>query len=298
MKWFRLHTEIKDDPKMLELDDHQFRLWISILSMAGEADERGIIPAYRPRGLAAALHTTVESMDSAFALFSELGMVERREDGSLLVSNFMDRQYDNLSDHPEKVAERKARYKERQQNEPPAARSVKEQAKNDTGTTTEREGTPILRRYSDSDSDSETETEKKEPGNKNYQGAAKPTAGRELVQVGNGDLPQAANAVKIFIDLFTEKTGGPPDIPPRFTKALKETLGRVGEQKFRDATWAFLSDGWASESGFSVETFVGRPVDRWLGAKANGSGGKVVSAVDHMDVLSRQVAKAMGGMNA
>ena len=124
MKWFRLYTEIKDDPKMLELDDHQFRVWINLLSMAGESEERGVIPAARPRGLAAALHTAPEDMETAFLLFTELGMVERREDGSLLIVNFMERQYDNPSDHPEKVAERKTRMKERQQNAPAPSRKI------------------------------------------------------------------------------------------------------------------------------------------------------------------------------
>jgi len=28
MKWFRVYSEIKDDPKMLEMDDHQRWLWL------------------------------------------------------------------------------------------------------------------------------------------------------------------------------------------------------------------------------------------------------------------------------
>ena len=149
MKWFRLHTEIKDDPKMLELDDHQFRIWISVLSMAGEADERGVIPAYRPRGMAASLHTTIEKMEAAFLLFAELGMAERREDGALLITNFIRRQYDNPSDHPEKIAARKARMKEREENDSFSPTQNQERVQDETGTSTERRRTPILREYSE-----------------------------------------------------------------------------------------------------------------------------------------------------
>ena len=149
MKWFRLYTEIKDDPKMLELDDHQFRVWINLLSMAGESEERGVIPAARPRGLAAALHTAPEDMETAFLLFTELGMVERREDGSLLIVNFMERQYDNPSDHPEKVAERKTRMKERQQNAPAPSKNAAANHRNETGTTKEREQNAEERLYSE-----------------------------------------------------------------------------------------------------------------------------------------------------
>lgn len=156
MKWFRLYAEIKDDPKMLELDDAQFRTWINLLAMASEADERGVIPAHRPRGLAAALHATVENMETAFALFAEIGMIERREDGSLLLTNFMERQYDNPSDRPEKVAERKARLKERQQNAPETTAEAPAQTENDKRTTEERQKNDT---YSDTDSDTDTEAE-------------------------------------------------------------------------------------------------------------------------------------------
>ena len=84
---------------------------------------------------------------------------------------------------------------------------------------------------------------------------------------GAAALPPGDNAVKIFIDLFTDKIGEPPDIPPRFTKPLKETMSRVGRDRYRAAICAFLSDGWGSETGYSVQTFVSMPVDRWTRAE-------------------------------
>lgn len=97
-----------------------------------------------------------------------------------------------------------------------------------------------------------------------------PTPSREDGPNGPAALPPSESSVKIFIDLFTEKVGQRPDIPPRFTKALKETQQRIGPEKYRAAICGFLSDDWASESGYSVETFVGRPADRWIHASPKG----------------------------
>lgn len=78
--------------------------------------------------------------------------------------------------------------------------------------------------------------------------------------------PPAENAVKLFVERFTEKIGERPDLPPKFTKALKDTLVRVGLERYQSALCGFFADDWASERGYSVETFVGRPIDRWVRA--------------------------------
>jgi hypothetical protein len=113
MRWFRLYSEIKDDPKVLCLTDTQFRLWIGLLCMASESTERGTIPSCPLMGLAAALRTTKESLTEALDLFGELGMVERDDDGAILVTHFLERQYDNPSDQPEQTRERKRRQRAR-----------------------------------------------------------------------------------------------------------------------------------------------------------------------------------------
>lgn len=46
MRWFRLYTEILDDPKVLALTDRQFRFWVNILAVAREND--GLIPPLTP----------------------------------------------------------------------------------------------------------------------------------------------------------------------------------------------------------------------------------------------------------
>lgn len=116
LPWFRVYNEIKDDPKMLTLDDHQFRLWIGLLAMASESRERGtVLPCPRP-GLIAALRTTAEALQAALDLFAEMDMAFECEDGAIVIIHFLDRQYDNPSDRPEATRDRKR--KQRQAPEP------------------------------------------------------------------------------------------------------------------------------------------------------------------------------------
>jgi len=44
MKWFRVYTEIIDDPKLKNVSDRSFRVMIFLFSLAAEADEDGLIP--------------------------------------------------------------------------------------------------------------------------------------------------------------------------------------------------------------------------------------------------------------
>ena len=41
MPWLKLHTEIRTDPKMLALNDMEFRIWIYALCLA--ADSKGAV---------------------------------------------------------------------------------------------------------------------------------------------------------------------------------------------------------------------------------------------------------------
>ena len=126
MKWFRLYSEIKDDPKMLALTDHQFRIWINLLAMASDTSERGIIPRYPMRGLAASLHTTEDQLIEALDLFAseEFNLIARQEDGSIFITKFADRQYDNPSDQPKKVNERVKKHREQKRNENKTSDSI------------------------------------------------------------------------------------------------------------------------------------------------------------------------------
>ena len=112
MKWFRVYSEIKDDPKMLELDFDQRWVWITLMAMASESGERGVIAYTRPRGLAASLRIEVDRLTETLGLLEELGMVTV-EDGSIRLSHWDDRQYDKPSDTPEAARDRKRRSRAR-----------------------------------------------------------------------------------------------------------------------------------------------------------------------------------------
>ena len=113
----------------------------------------------------------------------------------------------------------------------------------------------------------------KEPVLKKEPAAGKPPVADE----------KAENAVKVFIDLFTEKTGQPPDVPPRYTKALKEMLVRAGPVRFQAAVAAYLADAFASENGYSVSLFTTLPMDRWAGAGRNNTNGSHSRPAEHAD---------------
>lgn len=114
MDWFRVYSEIKDDPKMLALDDHQFRIWINLLAMANEDSERGVVNAYPMRGLAAALRTDEQRLEEAIKLFEEYEMVTRDETGRrVAIAHWKQRQYDKASDTPEATRDRKRRSRAR-----------------------------------------------------------------------------------------------------------------------------------------------------------------------------------------
>ncbi|SMC64028.1 DnaD domain protein [Sporomusa malonica] len=145
MKWFRLYSEIKDDPKMLALTDHQFRIWINLLAMASDMppDSRGTIPRFPFRGLATSLHTTEDQLKEALDLFAseEFNLIQRQDDGSIFVTKFLDRQYEKASDTPDATRERKRKQRSREQNNPV--------------TSSHADVTPSHALYTDTDTDTE-----------------------------------------------------------------------------------------------------------------------------------------------
>lgn len=112
MKWFRVFSEIKDDPKMLELDYDQRWLWVCLLAMASESDERGTITYPGMRGLAASLRTNEERLVESLQAFATLQMIDADE-GSITILHWDDRQYDKPSDVPEATRGRKSRSRAR-----------------------------------------------------------------------------------------------------------------------------------------------------------------------------------------
>ncbi len=116
LPWFRVYTEILDDPKMARLSGDQFRDWIYVLAMARESETPGVIPmtiedaAWRCR-------RSPDEFRRSLELFArpEMDMVTLSAD-SIQVTHFAERQKDKPSDLPERVKERVKRHRERQRN--------------------------------------------------------------------------------------------------------------------------------------------------------------------------------------
>lgn len=113
MKWFRVYSEIKDDPKILEMDDHQRWLWICLLAMASESTDRGTITNVRLRGLAASLRTDEARLLDTLQLLADLEMIDYDEDARMIaITHWDDRQYDKPSNSPSATRDRKRKSRE------------------------------------------------------------------------------------------------------------------------------------------------------------------------------------------
>ncbi|HQD81323.1 MAG TPA: phage replisome organizer N-terminal domain-containing protein [Bacillota bacterium] len=115
--WFKFYDEFLDDPKMLSLSDGMVTLWVRMLCLANRSDERGVIRPYPLPGLARALYTTEEQLSEALELFAspQFNMIEIRNDEAIVLTNWQKRNPRKPSDEPHRVAERKRRWRESQQ---------------------------------------------------------------------------------------------------------------------------------------------------------------------------------------
>jgi DnaD/phage-associated family protein len=103
------------------LDDHQFRLWVMLMCLAAESKTRGVVQMapgvpYPVPALVRILKTTEDNFATALSMFESLEMIEQTSEGIVLL-HWLYRQYENPSDRPEQVNERKKRHRERQRNE-------------------------------------------------------------------------------------------------------------------------------------------------------------------------------------
>ena len=98
MKWFRLYREILDDPKMMALDDKEFRVWIGLLCLGSRDDCWGNIP-WTLQEISRLLRQDIRSTSRAFDRLKELKMVEQNHNGFLIV-NWEKRQFksDNVTE--------------------------------------------------------------------------------------------------------------------------------------------------------------------------------------------------------
>ncbi len=107
MKWFRLYTEVKDDPKIRDLTAKEFRIFIYLLCLAAEFEEDGDIPlnlkdiAWRLRIGAKSLENVVKKLVSCSICV--------RFDEKMSFINWKKRQFKS-----DDVTSRTRKYKEKQ----------------------------------------------------------------------------------------------------------------------------------------------------------------------------------------
>lgn len=75
--WFRLYDRMIDSPEILELDDTEFRLIVSLWSLASASDADGALEGFRPRSLQRRLmpHVELDRVEAMLAHLTELGLI-------------------------------------------------------------------------------------------------------------------------------------------------------------------------------------------------------------------------------
>lgn len=197
MPWLKLHTEIRTDPKMQALTDTQFRIWINLLCLSAEGKVRGSVCidedlGYPEEALAKVLFVDQETLSAALSVFQKLRMIDVDENGVIILRNFVKRQYDNPSDHPQEVAERVRRHRQSKKN---ADETNAKRQCNDNVTTMKRDC---------NDTDKEEDKEKDNNTSPNGDGDA-PIADDDAVSIKprkksvaqySADAKKIANALK------------------------------------------------------------------------------------------------------
>ena len=103
MKWFRLYTDVLDDPKVQRLPAPLFRTWINLLCLAGKGD--GLLPGLAD--IAFALRLDEDDAVEAVGALTARGLLELVE-GTLVPHNWHGRQFasDNVSERVKRFRER------------------------------------------------------------------------------------------------------------------------------------------------------------------------------------------------
>ena len=88
-RWFRVYTEIVNDPKVQKLAPHLFKTWINLLALAAEND--GKLPAIDD--IAFKLRMSPKDADGHVCELIDLGLIDISPDRSLSPHNWYTRQY-------------------------------------------------------------------------------------------------------------------------------------------------------------------------------------------------------------
>ena len=107
-RWFRLHDEILDDPKVQRLSGEDFKAWINLLCLASR--NNGRLPAVED--IAFALRTSSDGAQTVLERLLNGGLIERRSGGAdgahYAPHNWNERQYksDTSTDRVKRFRER------------------------------------------------------------------------------------------------------------------------------------------------------------------------------------------------
>jgi len=113
LPWFKLYTEIIDDPKLSKFTGDQFRILVFLMCLARESDEPGLIQMDTTE-IAWRVRRPIEEVESTIELCQQgpKPIIEAVENG-LVVVKFLDRQYDKPSDQPQATRERKQKQRDK-----------------------------------------------------------------------------------------------------------------------------------------------------------------------------------------
>jgi len=153
MNWFRMYSEILDDPKIRRLRDSRKKwIFVGLLCMASESKIRGKILIdedipYTTEEIAERLQVDTEFFEQTLQELQQLKMIEVQDSGVIVISNWHKRQFS--SDNSTK---RVKRYREK-----------KKQEKCDVTETLQQRFENVSETPPDTESESDTETESTPP---------------------------------------------------------------------------------------------------------------------------------------
>ncbi|MCF8011904.1 MAG: DnaD domain protein [Clostridiales bacterium] len=121
MPWFKMYSEIKSDRKLRRLSPEERWLWVVLLCIASDSPERGsllLCPgiSYTVEDLADEAMLDLRVVEEAMPNFEVMGMLHI-ENGVWVLTNFLERQYEKLSDQPQNTRARKQAQRKYQKRE-------------------------------------------------------------------------------------------------------------------------------------------------------------------------------------
>ena len=109
MQWFRVYSEILDDPKVAKMDGETFRCFVYLLALSSELGNNGIINM-SVSDISWRIRIPVNTLEQAIAYFVKNNILTK-EDDSFVITNWKKRQF--ASDD---IGQRVKRYREKQRN--------------------------------------------------------------------------------------------------------------------------------------------------------------------------------------